>query len=688
MSYPPAPRDQHVEVLFGHEVADPYRWLEDAAAPETVLWSRAQDALFASVVAALPDRDAWRDRLRALVPGSVELPSVVGGRTFLLRRRPDQEHPVYLVVEPGGEERALIDPAALDPTLTTTLDLVRPSKDGRLVAYVLSEGGREDGVLRVMDVASGEVVDGPVHLGRGPDVAWLAGGEELLYVGRLPDGRVPPGEEQFHRRVWRRRLGTDPAHDRVLFGEGADTTAYFGLHTSRDGRWLTVTVALGTAPRNDVHLCDLAAEGEPVFRPVQEGVDAQTFAWVGHDGRLYLLTDRDAPRWRLCVTDPAGPVADASAWADLLAEDDDDVLTDVAVTDDAVVAVRSHDVVSRVSVHDRLTGARRGDVVLPGLGAASVTSRPDGGDEVWIGYSDHVTPQRVLHHRVGSGEVTVWAEPPGAPDTGGITVEQVFYRSRDGTRVPMFVIAAPAAHAGPRPTILYGYGGFDIALTPAYSSSILAWVQAGGVYAVANLRGGSEYGEAWHRAGMREHKQNVFDDFSAAAEWLVAEGRTEAGCLAASGGSNGGLLVGAALTQRPELFRAVACSAPLLDMVRYERFGLGRTWNDEYGRADDPVELGWLLSYSPYHRVREGTRYPAVLFTVFEGDTRVDPLHARKLCAAVQHATSASPEERPVLIRAESDVGHSSRAVTRTVELQADTLAFLASQLGLPAPTS
>jgi prolyl oligopeptidase len=270
-----------------------------------------------------------------------------------------------------------------------------------------------------------------------------------------------------------------------------------------------------------------------------------------------------------------------------------------------------------------------------------------------------------------------------------VVTRQVTYTSGDGTPVRMFVIARADAvgpdgrPVAPRPTVLYGYGGFNVSLTPGYSASILAWVEAGGVYAVANLRGGAEEGEAWHRAGMLGNKQNVFDDFHAAAERLIADGWTTPQALAASGGSNGGLLVGAALTQRPDLFAAVVCSAPLLDMVRYEKFGLGATWNVEYGRADVAEEFGWLLGYSPYHHVREGVAYPATLFTVFDGDSRVDPLHARKMCAALQHATAA---DRPVLIRAEGDVGHGARALSRSVTLAADTLAFTAAWTGLSRP--
>jgi prolyl oligopeptidase len=282
--------------------------------------------------------------------------------------------------------------------------------------------------------------------------------------------------------------------------------------------------------------------------------------------------------------------------------------------------------------------------------------------------------------------VEVHALPPGAVELAPVSSTQVFVDSTDGARVPMMVIArADVTPDGARPTILYGYGGFANALTPGYASTVAAWVEAGGVYVIANLRGGSEYGEVWHRAGMRDQKQHTFDDFIACAERLIADGWTSAEHLGISGGSNGGLLVGAALTQRPDLFRSVVCSAPLLDMVRYERFGLGATWNDEYGRADDADELGWLLAYSPYHRVVPGTRYPSVLFTVFDGDSRVDPLHARKLCAALQWATTG---DGPVLLRRERDVGHGARSISRTIELSVDTLAFEAERLGLsfPAP--
>ena len=301
---------------------------------------------------------------------------------------------------------------------------------------------------------------------------------------------------------------------------------------------------------------------------------------------------------------------------------------------------------------------------------------------MWIGYSDFVTPYRVFRYDLPSATLQPWADPPGAVEVKGIVAEQITYQSKDGTAVRLFLLHNETTTPnGTRPTVLYGYGGFNIPLTPAYSSTILAWVEAGGVYAIANLRGGSEEGEAWHRAGMRENKQNVFDDFIAAGEWLVANGWTSPGHLGITGGSNGGLLVGAALTQRPDLFASVICSAPLLDMIRYEQFGLGESWNDEYGTVADPEEFGWLIDYSPYHRVQPGTSYPAVLFAVFDSDSRVDPNHARKMCAALQAATTG---ERAVVLRREVDVGHAGRSISRYVALYADELAFHAAQLGLP----
>jgi prolyl oligopeptidase len=692
MRYPEAARLDLVEDLHGHPVADPYRWLEDDADPRTRAWSEAQDALTAEVLAGLPLREEFAGRLEKLVhAGAVGVPVWRGGRAFSTRRDPGQEHAVLRVREADGTVRVLVDPMALDAAGTTTLDAWSPSWEGDRLAYQLSTGGDEESRLFVLDVTTGEVLDGPVDRCRYSPVAWLPGGEELFYVRRLAPDRVPAGEEQFHRRVWRHRVGAPADTDVLVHGEGSDPTTYFGVHTSRDGRWLVVSGSAGTAPRDDVWIADLAGTGE--LRDFQVGVDAQTAAWVARDGRLWLMSDRDTPRWRLAVADPADPATWApSAWRDVVPEQPDAVLSDVALVDAPggelqVLVVHAVDATDRLSVWAGDGSGRRAAVEDLGAGSVSgVSAPPEGGSTAWVGYTDYATPPSVLRWDAASPTaLTAWEQAAVAGDVPDLSVVETHATSADGTPVHLFVLSASFSPAHPtpdtpRPTVLYGYGGFNVSLTPAYTAQALAWVAAGGVWAVANLRGGSEHGEEWHRAGMRERKQNVFDDFAAAGEHLVAEGWTTYGQLGVMGGSNGGLLVGATLTQRPDLAAAVVCSAPLLDMVRYERFGLGRTWNDEYGTADDPTELGWLLGYSPYHAVREGTAYPAVLFTTFESDTRVHPLHGRKLAAALQHATSA---QAPVLLRRETSVGHGARAVSRTVGLAADQLAFLAEHTGL-----
>lgn len=690
--YPAARRVDLVERLPEQdprfEVADPYRWLEDAASAESAAWLQAQDAL-ADAELANPGRDQLRSRLTELLAaGVVTAPAWRRGRQFFMRRSAAQEHAVLLTVDPDGAERVLIDPMAIDPSGATTLDAWQPSKEGHLLAYQLSEGGNEESVLRVMDVVTGELVDGPIDRCRYSPVGWLLGGDGFYYVRRLAPSQVPDGEEQFHRRVWLHRVGTDPAGDVCVFGEGFDKTTFFAASVSIDGRWLVVTASPGTAPRNDVWIADLSQSDPetPDLRDVQIGVDAQTSLHVSRDGRAYIHTDRDAPRGRLAVADPGDP--DPAKWRDLLPEDPEAVLEDYAILDGAelenpvLLASWTRHAVSEITVHDLRTGRRTGAVALPGLGSVGGLSElPEGGAQCWFGYTDHTTPPSVFHFDAHTGTTAPWASPPGSVEVPKVHSRQVTYTSRDGTAVRMIVVSSSAEPDVPRPAILNGYGGFGASMTPGYSATTLAWVEAGGVYAVANLRGGGEEGESWHRSGMRSNKQNVFDDFHAAADWLCDNGWTTSGQLAISGGSNGGLLVGAALTQHPEKYAAVACSAPLLDMVRYERFGLGQLWNEEYGSADKAEELEWLLAYSPYHHVQAGGRYPAVLFTVFDSDTRVDPLHARKMCAALQDAAAA--DNPPIVFRRESDVGHGARAVSRSVDLSADTLAFLAKHTGL-----
>jgi prolyl oligopeptidase len=700
--YPPAEQDGIVEQLHGHTVADPYRWLEDPHSPRAKTWSAAQDELARSYLDALPGRDVLRARLTELVrAGGVGVPTWRAGRAFFTRREPGQEHAVLYVCDTAGTERVLIDPTALDPSGATTLDAWSPSLEGQRLAYQLSVGGDEESLLHVLDVATGEVIEGPIDRCRYSPVAWLPGGDELFYVRRLPPDVVPDGEQQFHRRILSHRIGAIDA-DRQLDGPGLydEMTYYFSLHLSRDGRWLSITASPGTTPRDSFWILDL--HGDHVVREVLTQDDSvRCIPWVERDGRLYLLTTDGAPRWRLCVTDPTTPRREH--WRELIPEDGESVLDGVRYLRPPsgrhsgpalLVASRTRHAVAELHLHDASTGSHRGTVELPGTGSFTGLSTVDdltgddltgdGRGKVWIGWTDFLTPPSVHVYDLAQDSTSLLESAPGAVELRDVHTAQVGYASADGETIRMFVVSPVAEpDASPRPALLTGYGGFAVSYLPYYSPMALAWVLAGGVWALASLRGGAEEGEQWHRAGMRERKQNTFDDFHAAADELVAQGWTTPDQLAILGGSNGGLLVGAALTQRPSAYRAVVCSAPLLDMVRYERFLLGRTWNHEYGTAEDPEELGWLLSYSPYHNIHSGVTYPAVLFTIFESDSRVDPCHARKMCAALQHATSADPASRPVLLRRETDVGHGARSVSRTVDLLLDEIAFLGAHTGL-----
>ncbi|RKT82908.1 prolyl oligopeptidase [Saccharopolyspora antimicrobica] len=694
LRYPTADRDDVVDDLHGHQVADPYRWLEDPADARTEAWSATQDQLARTWLDALPGREAVAERMRSLLAaGSVSAPAWRAGRAFFTRREPDQEFPVLYVRDRDGSERVLLDVAALDPSGLTTLDSWSPSLEGDRLAYQISVGGDEESLLHVLDVTTGELVEGPIDRCRYSTIAWMPGGAEYFYVRRLAPELVPDGEEQFHRRVWRHRVGTDPDADLLVHGEGLDHTFYYGTRVSRDGRWLVIEGSPGTARRDSVWIADLTAGAEvPEMRQVVDTSDGyRVGAWVERDGRLYVMTTLDAPRWRLCVADPERP--EPEHWTELIAEQPDSVLEavrwfDTGDGDPQLVVLRTRHAVSEVTLHDPATGERTGEVPLPGTGQVTALTSVDEDtehdrDRLWIGWTDFATPPCVHAYAHRTGEVALDQRAPGAVELPAVHTQQVTYRSLDGTPVRMFLLSPAAEPDRPRPVFMTGYGGFSLSREPGYTPSALAWVAAGGVWALPSLRGGGEEGEQWHEAGMREQKQHTFDDFHAAAQHLIDEGWTTADQLAISGGSNGGLLVGAALTQRPDLYRAVVCSAPLLDMVRYEKFLLGRTWNDEYGTADDPEELGWLLSYSPYHNVAEQTDYPSVLFTVFESDTRVDPNHARKMCAALQHATSSDPAKRPILLRRETEVGHSARSVSRTVGLATDQLAFLAEATGL-----
>ena len=685
--YPDAERMDLTEEIHGRQVADPYRWLEDPADPRTRAWCAAQDELFGRWQARWRGAAAsgrLRRRLEELADGgSVSVPRWRGERRFFTRRGPGQEHEALVMAGPGGAERVLIDPAALDPSGDTRLGAWFPSAEGLRLAYLLGEGGSEPGVLRVLDTKTGEIIDGPVDRARNTEVAWLPGGAAFYYVRRDGDGR----------RVYLHRVGAGADRDAPVFGDELPPTAYPVPVVCEGGRRLWVMLDFGPV-RTDAYLADLS-DGKiesPRLRPFQVGVDAICGPAFGPDGQVYLLTDRDAENRRLCVTGP--DEAGYEHWRTVLPEDPAAVLKEVVIVSGPglerplLLALRARHALGELTLHDLETGAVLRAVGVPGLGTVrDLRVHPDGGPYAWFSYTDFVTPPAVYRLDARTGEVMAWASPGGAADTappGAVEVRQVAYPSRDGTTVRMFVLSPSGEPDEPRPAILYGYGSFGSSRSPDFLPLRLAWVEAGGVYAIANVRGGGEEGNAWHRAGMREHKQNTVDDLAAAGDYLVDQGWTTRDRLGIHGGSAGGKLVGAALIQRPDAYAAVLCSAPDLDLVRYERSGIGPLLAREYGSASVPEEFAWLFALSPYHHVRDGVAYPAVLFTVFEEDVRVDPMHARKMTAALQHATSARPGERPVLLRRELGAGHTGRSVSRSVALWLDQLGFFARQLRAP----
>ena len=677
---PPTRADDVVEVLHGIEVADPYRWLEDGDDPEVRAWTAAQNARTREVLDAVDERRTLHRRLTELLDARVVLGGrVAGERLFTVERGGGLDQSALFVrsaLDPTTEPRLLVQPQRLEGDDTAALDWYHPSPDGRLVALGLSTGGDERSTLRVLDVVTGELLDDVIAHTRAASVAWLPGGEAFAYT-RYPDPTSVPAEERgYHRTVWWHELGHHPGHDELVFGDLPDDTAWPDVSLSRDGRWLLLHVSLGW-DRVDVHVVDRTTGARTT---VIEGVAARTGFEVVDD-RLVGTTTLDAPRGRVVAAPLTDPTPDR--WETLVPEGDP-VIEGLVATSRSLLVLSTRSAVSRLTVHDQ-GGGEPCEVPLPDAGTVVSLDGSEDRDEAWLSLTSFARPPQLF--RWTPAGVEPWGDDTGPVDPADFVVDQVFYRSTDATPVSLFLVRHRGTDPGPTtPTVLTGYGGFAATMAPEYSATVVAHCEAGGVWALAGLRGGSEEGEDWHRAGMREHKQQVFDDFAAAADWLVAEGRTSREHLAIRGGSNGGLLVAAALTQRPDLCRAVHCAVPLTDMVRFPRFLIARLWIPEYGDPDVAEELAWLFAYSPYHRVVDGTCYPAVLITTGEEDSRVDPCHARKFAARLQAATTCG-DDHPVLVRVEPRAGHGQgKPVSRQAEEAADVLTFLGITLGAATP--
>jgi prolyl oligopeptidase len=675
--YPASPAVSVADTLHGQVVADPYRWLEDQTAPATRAWIAAQNAFRDSLMAPVPGRAGIAARLMELMRVDQQsTPFHRGGRYFYTRRPAGQElSAIYMREGLSGAEVVLVDPNTMAADVPLSAGLWTASLDGKIMAYNIRRGGADEVTVRFFDVDRRRVLNDYLPTARYSSVVITPDNRAIWYVRFDP--RTGP-------RLYTRTLGGESGTaERMVFGEGLTTEQGIGASLSRDGRWMLLTVYTGTSGGNDLYLMDVAAGTAPV--PMITGTRLNYNASFA-GSRIVVTTNWNAPRWRVMVADPASPARDA--WREIIPEGEHPI-EGVSLVGGYVWVRYLENVVSRIRGFT-IDGRPFRELATPGLGSVSGLSGQWDRPEAFFSYTSYDSPPTIYRYDVTRNVRSEWWRQSVPFDGTGFEVRQVWYTSRDGTRVPMFLAHRRGlALDGQNPVYLTGYGGFNSAETPGFSATYATWMERGGVLAVPNLRGGSEFGEAWHQAGMFERKQNVFDDFIAAAEWLIANRYTNPDKLAIAGGSNGGLLVGAAMTQRPELFRAVVCTYPLLDMVRYHRFLLGRYWISEYGSADNADQYRYLRAYSPYHNVRPGTRYPATLFVTGDGDTRVAPLHARKMTALVQAATGASVAERPVLLHYDTEAGHSGGLpVRKVVDDTAVRLHFVMWQLGMPLETA
>lgn len=687
LEYPQTKTVDTVDDYHGTEVADPYRWLEDDVreSPEVAEWVAAQNEVTDAYLETLPMRDLFAERLAALWNYERFGLPVKRGEMYFFTRNDGLQNQSVLYVQRGlaGEPRVLIDPNQWSEDGTVSLAQWVPGPDGKHLAYGIQDGGSDWRSWRIMDVETGELLDDELDWLKFTSVSWDADGEGFYY-SRYP---APAEDEKFqslnlNQRVFYHRLGSNQADDALVHARPDQPEWGFGPEVSDDGRYLIITVWHGTDNRYRVAWKDLADPDAEVQTLIDRFEHDYTF--VGNIGpRLFFYTNHNAPKYRLVAIDLDQP----DARVEIIPEQEH-VLQGVSHVGGHFVAEYLEDARSAVRVHDE-TGEPVREVDLPGIGSAGgFGGKPDEA-ETFFSFSSFNRPATLYRYDVATGEREVWREPEVDFDPADYTVRQVFYDSADGTRVPMFIAhRGDVTPHGATPTLLYGYGGFNISLTPSFSVPNLAWMEAGGVYAMANLRGGGEYGREWHQAGTKTRKQNVFDDFIAAGEYLVENGITNAEHLGIYGRSNGGLLVGAVTNQRPELFAAALPAVGVMDMLRFDRFTAGRFWVDDYGSSSNPDEFPALYAYSPYHNIKShniesGKEYPAVLATTADTDDRVVPGHSFKYAAALQAADTG---DAPKLIRIETRAGHGAGTpVQMLIDLYADQWAFLAEHTGLEA---
>ena len=676
LPYPDAPRVDQIDDYFGIRVADPYRWLEEVDSPQTRRWIDEENALTESVLENVPRREAIRARLTEVWNYERRgVPQRVGNLYAYFRNTGLQNQAVLWITrdlaEPG---HVLLDPNTFSVDGTVALSGSEFSDDGSLLAYSVSSSGSDWQEWHVRDVATGIDRSDIVRWSKFSGAAWKRDGSGFYY-SRYDEPALDSKfkDTNYYHKLYFHRLGTPQSTDVLVYDRPDHKDWNFAGLTSEDGRYLVLDVSRGTAPENAIFVKDLGTDG-PVVELLPDA-DAR-YVYLANDATtFYFLTTKDAPRGRVVALD----LNDRTPRE--IAAQTDDALDGATFFGDRIVATYLRDALARVLVYG-LDGRVQSEVVLPGLGSVAGFTGKRSAHESFYSYTSYTEPTSIYRYDVATGLSTRVFAPQIRFDASAFTSEQVFYASKDGTRVPMIVTAKKGTpRDGSAPAILYGYGGFDISLTPAFSSAVLVWLEMGGIYAVANLRGGGEYGQAWHQGGVKARKQNVFDDFIAAAEYLIDQKWTSPPKLAIHGGSNGGLLVGACMVQRPELFGAALPAVAVMDMLRFQHFTIGWAWTSDYGSSDDAGDVATLLAYSPYHNLREGEHYPATLVTTGDHDDRVFPAHSFKFTAALQHAQGGAA---PVLLRIETKTGHGAgKPTTKLIDEVADRYAFLVKTLAI-----
>ena len=694
--YPPAPRGDVVETMHGEAIADPYRWTEDDDAPEVVAFDEAQLGLVRKRLDAWPERDAWRQRIAKELdlPGMRSLPTFEGGRMWFTRRPEGANHAVLYVTDEDDTletPRVVLDPNTWSTDGTAGMGEWFVSPTGSHVAYLRDEKGSEDMDLLVRDVVTGKDLPERITRCKFTDVTWDLDGKGFFY-NRLPDAEsVPAGQEQYHRRIFHHRLGDMPWDDVMIYGRGRPQLEWRGLYRSSDEKHLFLVQGM---PWQDHETWQVElVSGGLVKTPIVTGMTDRT--WVDRIGDTFLLNSDRHSDLRELYTAPVTEDGTPGDWTKLeLPRSATAVLDEIAVVDNRyVVALIREDVISRLYIRLIDGSDTPREVRLPAPGTVRGLRTRKGDTRLWFGFQSYSVPYSTWvvdlatpgkaspDGGLASIAPTQIEQMPTTIDVDNLVTERVRYKSKDGTEIPVFLLRRKdVAYGGSTPLVLYGYGGFRVGLYPGFSKARALWAERGGVYAIACLRGGDEFGESWHEQGCLENKQNVFDDFIAVADGLVADGKVDRSRLAIEGGSNGGLLVAAVIAQRPDLCRAVLCGVPLIDMLRFHRFQFAKSWTKEYGDPDDADAFPGIRAWSPYHNLKPAA-YPAVLVTSGLEDGRVNTFHARKLAAALQYLTTS---DRPILLRVDRDSGHGSASLKQYKEELLDEHAFLAQEIGRP----